>query len=572
MPAAQWTGFHPMEKTMWIRRTTSGLGSLADRLQADVKDLQRRVRRVKLEPAQIANGSVELLGEVSKSKITGEEERYSHTDLDDFQANVDGSRTAYESVRRIVAAKKPALAAEIDRRFDDVDQALAPYRRADRVRLVHRADGRGHSQAQPGDRRPGRAALARRLDRRHRIGMGSPRLTRRGLIAGAGAVGAGLALGGVELERALGDSSGGSAQIPFHGDHQAGIATAAQDRLHFAAFDVTADRRSDLRDLLRVWTEAAERMTAGELVGEVDQPAAPPVDTGEALGLPPARLTVTFGLGPTLFDERFGLASRRPAELTELPPLPGDELDPSRSGGDLCVQACADDPQVVFHAVRNLARIGRGAVVMRWSQLGFGRTSTTSRSQATPRNLMGFKDGTNNLKLEDGQALAQHVWVGAGDRPEWLRGGTYLVARRIRMLIEVWDRASLADQEDTIGRVKDSGAPLGEHAEFDPVDLASKRIPTDAHIRLAAPSTNGGIKILRRGYSFTDGMDERLGQLDAGLFFISFQRHPAAFVELQRRLGGSDALNEYIVHTGSGLFAVPPGVRPGGYVGQSLLG
>ncbi len=402
--------------------------------------------------------------------------------------------------------------------------------------------------------------------------MGSPRLTRRGLIAGAGAVGAGLTLGGVELERALGDSSGGSAQIPFHGDHQAGIATAAQDRLHFAAFDVTAERRSDLRDLLRVWTEAGERMTAGELVGEVDQPAAPPVDTGEALGLPPARLTVTFGLGPTLFDERFGLASRRPAELTELPPLPGDELDPSRSGGDLCVQACADDPQVVFHAVRNLARIGRGAVVMRWSQLGFGRTSTTSRSQATPRNLMGFKDGTNNLKLEDRQALAQHVWVGAGDRPEWLRGGTYLVARRIRMLIEVWDRASLADQEDTIGRVKDSGAPLGEHAEFDPVDLASKRIPTDAHIRLAAPSTNGGIKILRRGYSFTDGMDERLGQLDAGLFFISFQRHPAAFVELQQRLGGSDALNEYIVHTGSGLFAVPPGVSPGGYVGQSLLG
>ena len=385
-------------------------------------------------------------------------------------------------------------------------------------------------------------------------------------------MGAGLALGGVELERALGDSSAGAAQVPFHGAHQAGIATVAQDRLHFAGFDVTADRRSDLRDLLRVWTEAAERMTAGELVGEVDLPAAPPVDTGEALGLPPARLTVTFGLGPSLFDERFGLASRKPAELTELPPLPGDELDSSRSGGDLCVQACADDPQVVFHAVRNLARIGRGAVVMRWSQLGFGRTSTTSRSQATPRNLMGFKDGTNNLKLEDGQALARHVWVGPDDGPAWLRGGTYLVARRIRMLIEVWDRASLVDQEATIGRVKDSGAPLGEHAEFDPVDLASKRIPTDAHIRLAAPSTNDGIKILRRGYSFTDGMDERLGQLDAGLFFISFQRHPAAFVELQRRLGGSDALNEYIVHTGSGLFAVPPGVRPGGYVGQSLLG
>ena len=398
--------------------------------------------------------------------------------------------------------------------------------------------------------------------------MAAPRLTRRGLIAGAGAVGAGIALGGVELDRALGDSSG-SGQVPFDGAHQAGIATAAQDRLHFAAFDVTADRRADLRDLLRVWTEAARRMTAGDLVGEVDALPAPPVDTGEALGLPPSRLTVTLGLGPSLFDDRFGLASRRPVALAELPPLPGDELEPNRSGGDLCVQACADDPQVVFHAVRNLARIGRGAVVMRWSQLGFGRTSTTSRSQTTPRNLMGFKDGTNNIKLEDGDALDRHVWA---DAPGWLRGGTYLVARRIRMLIEVWDRAALSDQEATIGRVKESGALLGEQREFDPVDLSSKRIPADAHVRLAAPSTNGGIKILRRGYSFTDGMDERLGQLDAGLFFISFQRDPAAFVELQRRLGSTDALNEYIVHTGSGLFAVPPGTTPGGYVGQTLLG
>jgi deferrochelatase/peroxidase EfeB len=279
-----------------------------------------------------------------------------------------------------------------------------------------------------------------------------PRITRRGLIAGAGAVGAGLALGGVELERALGDTPEGSGQIPFDGVHQAGIATAAQDRLHFAAFDVTSGRREDLRDVLRAWTEAARRMTAGELVGEVDVPAAPPDDTGEAIGLPPARLTVTLGFGPSLFDGRYGLAARRPAPLADLPPLPGDELDPARSGGDLCVQACADDPQVVFHAVRNLARIGRGAVVMRWSQLGFGRTSTTSRAQATPRNLMGFKDGTNNIKLEDEDALAEHVWA---DGPAWLRGGTYLVARRIRMLIEVWDRASFDDQEATIGRVKD---------------------------------------------------------------------------------------------------------------------
>ena len=166
--------------------------------------------------------------------------------------------------------------------------------------------------------------------------------------------------------------------------------------------------------------------------------------------------------------------------------------------------------------------------------------------------------------------MEQHVWLGASDSPGWMRGGTYLVARRIRMLIEVWDRASLRDQEQTIGRLKASGAPLGGGHEMDTVNVS--RLPVDAHVRLAAPSVNGGERILRRGYSFTDGMDADLGQLDAGLFFICFQRDPEKqFVAIQRRLGGSDALNEYIKHTGSAVFAVPPGVRPGGYVAESLF-
>jgi deferrochelatase/peroxidase EfeB len=391
-------------------------------------------------------------------------------------------------------------------------------------------------------------------------------LTRRRLFLAAGASGAGLALGAVELERAL-DTDSASETFPFHGDHQAGIATPAQDRLHFAAFDVTAERRGELRDLLRVWSQAAARMCAGRCVGDAnDDPAGPPDDTGEALGLPTARLTVTFGLGPSLFDSRFGLASGRPAALADLPEFPGDSLELERSGGDLCVQACADDQQVAFHAVRNLARIARGVAVMRWSQLGFGRTSSTSRSQETPRNLMGFKDGTNNIKLEDERALRDHVWVGPADEPSWMRGGTYLVARRIRMLIEVWDRASLGDQEATIGRRKTSGAPLGGEDEFDPVHAAA--LPTDAHVRLA----RGDERILRRGYSFTDGMDTRLGQLDAGLFFLCFQRDPRRqFVPLQQRLGANDALNEYITHTGSAVFACPPGARPTGFVGDTLL-
>jgi deferrochelatase/peroxidase EfeB len=404
------------------------------------------------------------------------------------------------------------------------------------------------------------------------------RLTRRRLLASAAGGGVAAAAGGFVVGRETAPDDDGApnaaAQIvAFHGRHQAGIATPAQDRLHFAAFDVEDGLRADdVRELLRAWSKAAERMTAGLPVGpDNHEQLAPPQDTGEALGLTPARLTVTFGLGPSLFDDRFGLADLRPAPLRDLPALPGDELDRERSAGDLCVQACADDPQVAFHAVRNLARIGRGAVTVRWSQLGFGRTSSTSRAQATPRNLLGFKDGTANLKAEDVEALERHVWVAGrgGDEPAWMRDGTYLVARRIRMLIEVWDRASLGDQEQTIGRHKASGAPLGERDEF--ATLRVGTLPADSHVRLAAPSTNGGAKLLRRGYSFTDGLDDRLGQLDAGLFFLSFQRDPEAFVRIQRRLGSADHLNEYIKHVGSGVWAVPPGAPKGGFVGQTLL-
>jgi deferrochelatase/peroxidase EfeB len=185
---------------------------------------------------------------------------------------------------------------------------------------------------------------------------------------------------------------------------------------------------------------------------------------------------------------------------------------------------------------------------------------------------MGFKDGTNNLKAEDAAALRRNVWVG-NEGPAWMRDGAYLVTRRIRMLIEAWDRASLSDQEQTIGRTKGEGAPIGHRREHDPVDLRSRAIPVDAHIRLASPHTNDGVRILRRGYSFTDGFDDQLGQLDAGLFFIAYQRDPhRQFVALQRRLGATDALNEYIKHTSSALFAVPPGVRGrGDWLGRGLL-
>lgn len=382
--------------------------------------------------------------------------------------------------------------------------------------------------------------------------------------------------GGTLSARELADAD---QTVEFYGEHQAGIATPQQDRLHFASFDLTVPDAGGVRDLMRAWSEAAAKMCAGQPVGgNNDDAFVPPEDTGEAQDLASGHLTVTFGFGPTLFErdgeDRFGLASRRPSALQPIPAMPGDNIDPGLSGGDLCIQACADDPQVAFHAVRNLARIGRGAATIRWSQLGFGRTSSTSSAQKTPRNLMGFKDGTNNLHAEDEEAMNRYVWAGEG--PDWMHGGTYLVARRIRMLVEVWDRSPLLEQEQTIGRHRTSGAPLGKEDEFDPVDLKAKGpdglpvIPADSHVRLARKAPNE--RILRRGYSFTDGMDSETGQLDAGLFFISFQRDPQEqFVPLQRRLGRHDRLTEYIQHTGSAVFACPPGIRRDGYVGEQLL-
>lgn len=391
--------------------------------------------------------------------------------------------------------------------------------------------------------------------------------SRRALIGwgGAGlALGAAAAGGAVAVARTDDDAApAAGAAVAFHGTHQAGIATPVQDRLHFAAFDVGTDDRDAFVAMLKDWTAAARRMTAGKAVGEGGYgglPEAPPDDTGEALGLKPSRLTLTIGFGPSLF-EKFGLAGRRPEALVDLPQFAGDNLDRARSGGDLCVQACADDPQVAVHAVRNLARIGFGKVSVRWSQLGFGKTSSTTPEAQTPRNLMGFKDGTRNIAGTETDRLRKFVWVGEKDvdaETAWMTGGSYLVARRIRMHIEPWDRTSLREQEDIFGRDKGEGAPVGKAKERDEPFL--KAMLPDAHVRLAHPDSNDGATLLRRGYSFTDGTDG-LGRLDAGLFFLAYQRDVRkGFIPVQRNLA-TDALNEYIQHVGSAVFAVPPGVR-----------
>jgi len=358
-----------------------------------------------------------------------------------------------------------------------------------------------------------------------------------------------------------------------------------QDRLHFAAFDVTTDSREELIEMLRMWTAAARDMTAGTQVGDGAPTSydAPPTDTGEAMGLTAAGLTLTFGFGPTLFEkkgkDRFGLRSQQPALLRELPHFPADNLDPNRSNGDLCIQACAHDPQVAVHAIRNLARIGFGTVAMRWAQLGFGRTSSTSTEQATMRNLLGFKDGTANIKSEDSEDIEKFVWVKEGDddRADWLAGGSYLVARRINMHIEPWDRTSMREQELLIGRDRLEGAPLSGGTEFTELDLdvqgrEGPLIAIDAHVRLAHHTQNKGVKLFRRGYNFTDGTNA-LGRLDAGLFFIAFVRNPDEhYIPMQTQLSSQDALMEYLQHTGSGLFAVPPGVTSkDGFIGEGLF-
>lgn len=411
--------------------------------------------------------------------------------------------------------------------------------------------------------------------------------SRRGLLglAGAGVAGAaiGSVIGGVVGRTTAGSTTGANASYPFYGAHQAGITTPVQDHLHMAAFDLEDDvTRDQLIRLLQDWSYAASRITQGldvSAAGAFGGPAsAPPDDTGEAAGLPPSELTVTFGFGPGMFVkdgvDRFGLADRRPEQLAALPAFLGDSLRAEFSHGDLCIQACSSDPQVAVHAVRNLSRIAFGKANIRWAQLGFGRTSRTTSDQQTPRNLFGFKDGTANILADDTAALDEHVWVADGDGPDWMTGGTYLATRKIAMLIETWDRVRLEEQEGIIGRTKREGTPMSGGEEFTEPDFDMMAGPEPAilltaHVRLAHPDLNNGIKLLRRGYNYVDG-NNALGRLDAGLFFIAYQRSLDRFVTIQRNLS-TDALNEYIRPVGSATFAVPPGASEGSWVGAGLF-
>ena len=407
----------------------------------------------------------------------------------------------------------------------------------------------------------------------------------------AGAAGAGRLAGATVLpsdQPPLTKTTGLAADpvLPFFGAHQNGIATPIQAHTYFAAFDVTADKCQQVAALMQRWTEAAARLTRGD-AGPAGDPASPQADSGETSGLAPSRLTLTFGVGPTLFSkdgvDRYGLGPRRPAALVDLPRFVGDQMTPERTGGDLSVQACGDDQMATLHAVRQLMRLAYGVASVRWVQAGFIPGFAT---KVTPRNLMGFKDGSFNVLASDAQAMDRHVWVGE-EGGAWMRGGSYLVARPIRMALEHWDRMKLAFQEQTVGRTKATGALIGTKDEFGPLNLDANDsdgnpvVAENAHVRLGAPQNNDGAQILRRGYSYDNGVSlvaERWPpwhqgmELDAGLLFICYQRDPrTGFIKIFDKMSKFDMMNQFVTHVGGGLFACPGGVRPGEYIGQTLL-
>lgn len=406
-------------------------------------------------------------------------------------------------------------------------------------------------------------------------------ISRRGFLGGAVGLGAGATLAGALPKSAL-DVAGaaeGAGAVAFEGRQQAGITTPAPSHALIASFDVVASDRKDLAGALRALTASARQLTAGGTPPARD-PLLPPADN-MILGPDPApnHLTVTVGVGASLFDDRYGLADRKPAALRPMDHFPHDEIDPTRTHGDLVVQLCADEPDACVHALRMLMRATRDTLVLRWMLPGFQRPNTLGPGRASSRNLLGFKDGTANPDPSDDALMRRLVWMPAAapGEPAWTADGSYMVVRIIRTKVEFWDRTALTTQENLIGRKKASGAPLDGTRETDvpqyAADPKGHATPLDAHIRLANPRTPAAeaTRILRRGFNFSSGFAQN-GQLEQGLLFVCFQRDlDRQFVAVQRRLDG-EPLEEYLQPVGGGYFFALPGVRSGrDWLGSGLL-
>lgn len=414
-------------------------------------------------------------------------------------------------------------------------------------------------------------------------------VSRRGFVAGALSAGAGAAVG-VGATLALTDSAQPEHRpgrpersfTAFEGPHQAGITTLPiPEQGLVASFNLQTRTRAGLTSVLQELTDEIRGLMAGK-PPEVRGPAYPPVDSG-ILGEqpPPDNLSILVGLGASVFDDRFGLADRKPKELVTMPFLANDKLDPKLSHGDVSIIFEAGHNDTVQFALRQIMRRTRSDLVLKWMIDGYARgigAGQTSDAR-TPRNLLGFKDGTANLDVDDAGVMDRHVWVQPGDgEPEWTAGGSYQAIRIIRMFVEFWDRTQLVEQENLIGRAKVSGAPLGMNDEFDdpdyPEDPDGKRIKLDAHIRLANPRTPASDEnlILRRGFNYSRGFDGA-GRLDQGLAFIAYQRSlDNGFLAVQKRLTG-EPLEEYILPVGGGFFFILPGVTgEDRFLGDGLVG
>ena len=400
-----------------------------------------------------------------------------------------------------------------------------------------------------------------------------------GALAGlSGAAVAGSVVG-VNLKTSEASANVGLSKksIPFFGEHQSGILNAAPASAIVCAFNLTTTSKQSLSDLLQILTIEIEKLTQGISYNENDRKYPPKDNLVNGETTLADELTLTLGLGASIFDDRFELKDKKPSQLIDMPRFPNDRLDESRIHGDLVIQICAQHSETCLRALRILMKVTRDSLVLKWLEQGFIQPNTLSKGKTSTRNLMGFKDGTANPDVQDEKLMNDLVWVDKNSgEPDWAIGGTYMVTRSIRMFVEHWDRTTLDEQEQIMGRHKAHGEPIGsKNEDDDPVfykNPSKDQISLDAHIRLANPRTKATNKnvILRRGYNYSRGFDDA-GQLDQGLLFVCFQKSlQDGFMAVQNRLNG-ELLEEYIQPNGGGFFFVLPGVKNGAYLGQKLF-